>query len=153
MRICSGAGCLRAVADDVRYCDACKPHTDTTHTQHTTTHTHTNADRDKYAFLYSSAMWTRLRNVVIREQPMCVRCKLRLTAIIDHIIPAGVAIAQAQESGKYGSKYAGFYIKSNLQGLCRPCHLWKTIDDKTHTGVWDDVTLNDERFKRRAYSF
>jgi 5-methylcytosine-specific restriction endonuclease McrA len=149
VRICSGAGCLRAVADDVRYCDSCKPVT-----QHNTTSpTHTNADRERYAFLYSSGMWTKLRAVVIREQPMCQRCGLKLTAIIDHIVPAGVAIQQAIDSGKYANKYAGFYIRSNLQGLCRSCHLWKTIEDKTHVGVWINVVDKDKRIIKKIYSF
>jgi 5-methylcytosine-specific restriction endonuclease McrA len=135
MRICSGAGCLRAVPDDVRFCDECKPapiETDDIRV-------HTLTDRERYAFLYSSARWTRLRALVLKAQPFCARCN-KCTEIVDHIVPAGIAIAQARDSGKYPAKYAGFFIRSNLQGLCRVCHYVKTLEDKTHTGKWPDVT-------------
>ena len=150
MRVCSGAGCLRAVADDVRYCDACRPQP-----QHDTSgqREHTLADRDKYAFLYSSTRWQSLRTLVARAQPMCARCRTRLTAIVDHVVPAGVAIEQARESGKFTHKYAGFFLRSNLQGLCRECHFQKTIEDKAHTGAWPDVITQAEHKPKRVWTF
>ena len=45
--------------------------------------------------------------------------------------------------------WAGFFLRTNLQGLCRVCHIQKTIDDKTHTGAWRDaVALELARPKR-----
>lgn len=150
MRICSGAGCLRVVADDVRFCDECKPQV-TDNTDGIREHTLT--DRERYAFLYSSAQWTRLRQLVIRSQPMCARCRARLSVIVDHIVPAGIAIVQARESGKYTGKYAGFYMRSNLQGLCRECHYRKTIEDKTHVGPWPNVVDLDALTAKKQWTF
>lgn len=149
MRVCSGAGCLRAVADDVRYCDECLPQTN----DDGAIREHTLADRVRYGFLYQSQRWQRLRALVVRQQPMCCRCRVRLTAIVDHAVPAGVAVAQAQQSGKIMGKYAGFFIRSNLQGLCRVCHAAKTIEDKAHTGAWPDVLERDERQPKRTWTF
>ena len=151
MRICSGAGCLRVVADDVRWCDECKPQssTDTDDIR-----VHTLSDRIKYAFLYSSARWTRLRGSVARAQPFCARCHNRITVIVDHAVPAGVAIVQVQQSGKYGvDKWAGFFMRSNLQGLCRECHYIKTEEDKAHVGVWPDVLEKDALTTKHVFTF
>jgi 5-methylcytosine-specific restriction endonuclease McrA len=149
MRICSGAGCLRVVSDDVRFCDECKPQT----AVEDGIRVHTLADREKYSFLYSGKRWQQLRDLVVRAQPMCGRCHKRLTAIVDHVVPAGVAIVQAQESGKYPFKYAGFYIRSNLQGLCRACHYVKTDEDTVHTGPWPNVVDKDKRTAKKVWSF
>ncbi len=152
MRICSGAGCLRAVPDDVRFCDECKaeqaipqPVDDI--------RVHTLTDREKYCFLYSCARWTKLRTLVIRSQPMCSRCQKALSTIVDHIVPAGVAVAQAQESGLFHYRFAGFFLRYNLHGLCRSCHYVKTIEDKTHTGPWADVIAREQHQPKRVWSF
>lgn len=152
MRICSGAGCLRAVPDDVRYCDECKPAPQGQDSDDGI-RTHTLADRVRYAFLYSSQRWTALRALVVRSQPMCCRCNRRLTEIVDHNVPAGVAVIQAQESGKYTRKYEGFFIRSNLQGLCRACHWVKTEEDKAHVGVWPNVVERDALVCKPRYTF
>ena len=150
MRICSGAGCLRVVADDVRYCDECKPQpvlsTDDIRI-------HTLTDREKYHFLYSSARWTKLRDLVVKSQPMCARCRLRLSVIVDHVVPAGIAIAPAQDCGYSVYKFAGFFLRSNLQGLCRECHYLKTLSDKMHTGAWPNVVEQDANAPKRVWSF
>ena len=152
MRICSGAGCLRVVAEDVRFCDECKPQPQSPSTPDGI-RTHTNTDRERYAFLYSSPLWSRIRGRVVREQPMCATCGKRLTTIVDHIVPAGVAIAQAEEAGIVGVKYAGFYMRSNLQGLCRECHYIKTNEDKAHVGEWLNVCIRDSATAKRKWSF
>jgi 5-methylcytosine-specific restriction endonuclease McrA len=149
MRVCSGAGCLRAVPDDVRFCDECQPQPKADDG----IRAHTLADRERYAFLYSSARWTALRGLVIKSQPMCARCRTRLSVLVDHVVPAGVAVVQAQESGKYHSKYAGFYLRSNLQGLCRPCHWTKTEEDKAHGAVWPDVVEPEAHRGMKRWSF
>ena len=149
MRICSGVGCLRAIPEDQRFCLDCGPQPKPTDG----IRSHTLTDRERYGSLYGSSRWTRLRAQVVREQPMCARCRKALTAIVDHVIPAGIAIVQAQESGKYQGKYAGFYLRSNLQGLCRACHYVKTDEDKGHTGAWQDVTARDAHAPKRQWSF
>ena len=109
--------------------------------------------RALYAFLYSSSRWTRLRNLVARSQPMCARCHSKITEIVDHVVPAGVAISQARDSGKYVGKYAGFYLRSNLQGLCRTCHYLKTDEDKGHSGAWPDVVTNEASQTKKTWTF
>jgi 5-methylcytosine-specific restriction endonuclease McrA len=151
MRICSGAGCLRAVPDDVRFCDECKPQPKPVDADEI--RTHTLADRERYAFLYSGKRWTVVRSMVVRAQPMCARCNRALTAIVDHVVPAGVAILQAQESGKYISKYEGFFLRSNLQGLCRSCHWTKTNEDKLHVGEWPNVLDRDAHTIKHKWCF
>lgn len=143
MRICSGAGCLRAIPDDARYCDGCRPCATATDADGFKVHTFT--DRVRYAFLYKSRRWQALRAVVVREQPTCGACRRRLTAIVDHIVPAGIAIAQARQSGRYRDPYAGFFLRANLQGLCRECHGTKTLEDKAHSGEWPSIAPRPAR--------
>ena len=50
-------------------------------------------------------------------------------------------------------RYAGYYIRSNLQGLCRPCHWDKTNEDKTHVGLWPDVVAVELASPKRVWSF
>lgn len=150
MRICSGAGCLRAVGNDVRFCDECKPSVavDDGSRQHTV------SDRIRYAYLYSRPRWQRTRKQALIACPFCARCEVIVTELIDHIVPAGVVIAQAQQSGLYRfDKWAGFFLLSNLQGLCRACHWIKTEQDKAHIGAWPDAIANEQRRPKRRYSF
>ncbi len=148
MRICSGAGCLRAVEDDVRFCDECKPQTSTDGTRE-----HTTGYDARLNIVKKSTRWQRLRALVVRAQPMCQRCRKRLTEIVDHIIPAEIAVMQAKLSGKYLDPMAGYFIRSNLQGLCRVCHRAKTDEDKAHVGEWPDVVQEDARKGKRTWSF
>ena len=115
---------------------------------------HTLTDRERYARLYSGSRWQRTRDQAVRRMPLCARCELRITEIVDHVVPAGVAIAQAQASGLYQTDHsAGFFFGSNLQGLCRSCHLWKTIDDKAHIGPWPDVVDKERATPKRRFNF
>ncbi|MDR3764435.1 MAG: HNH endonuclease signature motif containing protein [Acidobacteriota bacterium] len=85
---------------------------------------------------------------------MCARCRCKLSVIVDHIVPIGVAIVQAQDSGLYKmDKYAGAYIMSNLQGLCRVCHRAKTDEDKRHSGQWPDVCAKDTLAPKKVWFF
>ena len=150
MRICSGAGCLRAVADDVRMCAECQPPIRPVDDskQHSVT------DRVRYAYLYSSPRWQRVRKQALVACPFCARCETAVTELVDHIVPAGVAVAQAQQSGQYLlDKWAGFFLLSNLQGLCRACHWIKTEEDKAHTGAWPDVVEKEKRRPKRRFTF
>lgn len=149
MRICSGAGCLRAIHDDRRFCDECKP---TTTTDEIRTHTHGyDAELDR---LNKGARWQRVRGQVLRRDPLCRRCELSMTEEIDHVVPARVAVVQAQLSGLFpGDKYAGYYLKSNLQGLCRVCHRAKTAEEKAHVGEWPDVVAAEQATPKKVWSF
>ncbi len=64
------------------------------------------------------------------------------------------AIAQARASGLYlTDRYAGYYLESNLQGLCRVDHHAKTIEDKGHTGAWPDFIARERAAPKRRFSF
>jgi hypothetical protein len=149
MRICSGAGCLRAVKDEIRFCDECKPDVVVDETRN-----HTSGYDAELDGLRNCTRWRRLRIQIIHRDPLCARCQLSISEIVDHVVPAREAISQAQLSRKYpADRYAGYYLKSNLQGLCRACHYAKTLEDKTHTGPWPDVVENDRLTPKRVWSF
>jgi 5-methylcytosine-specific restriction endonuclease McrA len=153
-RICSGAGCGRAVDADVRYCSACAEER-ATEGPFVRTHTPGNTDRERYKKLYEGNRWQDgVRPKVLQRDPFCVRCKVRPTQLIDHIVPAGVAVEQVQDSGRYPlDAYAGFYLLSNLQGLCRSCHGYKTLEDKAHTGAWPNVLDKEDAQGKRDWKF
>ena len=157
MRICSGPGCLRAVADDVRFCDECqypeRVNDGIRRHARVTEVTLAVSDRDVYAFLYSSHRWQRLRALAFKRHPLCDRCGVAMTEIMDHRIPAGVVILQAQSSGRYLDKWAGFFFMSNLQGMCRCCHYVKTEEDKAHTGAWPDAVAIECSSVKHKWTF
>lgn len=151
MRLCSGAGCGRKIPEGTRFCDQCR----TERKAVDGIREHTASDRDTYAHLYSGPRWQkRIQPLALGRHPMCARCKLRLTELIDHIVPAGIAIEQARMSGKWPfDKWAGFFLMSNLQGLCRPCHHAKTLEDKLHSGEWPDVVAIEAAAPKKVWSF
>ena len=152
MRLCSGAGCGRKVADDARFCDECRsergmPSTNDVRS-HTTGYTEELDEQRK------SARWQRVRDIIIKRDPFCKRCVVARSEIVDHIVPADVAIMQAQQSGRYPyDKCAGYYLKTNLQGLCRSCHWTKTNEDKAHVGPWPSVMESEDKVPKKVWSF
>lgn len=152
MRLCSG--CQTKVEDRVRFCVPCQaertPAVSTGNGRE-----HTTTDRERYAFLYKSERWKRnVQPKALKQCPMCARCDVSVSELVDHIVPAGVAIAQAQASGLYPyDKYAGFYFITNLQGLCRSCHHAKTLEDKLHVGPWPDVVAKQQAQPKKVWSF
>jgi 5-methylcytosine-specific restriction endonuclease McrA len=113
------------------------------------------SDRERYGWIYTSERWVKyIRPKVLRRQPMCARCRTKLSQIVDHIVPIGVAIVQAQDSGLYKlDKYAGAYLLSNLQGLCRACHSVKTDEDKLHSGLWPNVVEREALEPKKVWTF
>jgi len=152
MRICSGAGCLRAVPDNVRFCEECKP---SRAADEIKSHTPGTTDRDQYADLYAGNRFQDgIRPKILQRDPLCKRCGIAPSVIADHIVPAGEAIRQARESGRYPySPNAGFFLLSNLQGLCRSCHGIKTAEDKAHVGEWPSVLDAEDRAPKKVWSF
>jgi len=153
MRICSGQGCLRAVPDDVRLCDECASDNKQAVAPVDGITEHLNRYDAELDSLRKSQRWQRLRALVVRSCPMCARCNCMISEIVDHIVPARVAISQARLSGKYLDRNAGYFLRTNLQGLCRPCHWTKTMEDKTHVGEWPDVVERERLAPKRVYSF
>jgi 5-methylcytosine-specific restriction endonuclease McrA len=152
MRICSGPGCLAAIPDDVKFCEECKPSADGNGNG---IRSHSNADRDTYAELYGGRRWKNgVQPRAMHRDPFCKRCETALSQLVDHIVPASVAIAQAKASGRYPyDPHAGFYLMSNLQGLCRSCHKTKTDEDKAHQGEWPDVIAKENAAPKKKWSF
>jgi 5-methylcytosine-specific restriction endonuclease McrA len=152
MRLCSGAGCGRAIPEDQRFCDQCK--SERGQATPDATKTHTTGYDAVLDGLRKAARWHKVRDKAIQKCPMCARCSVAASEIVDHIVPAVVAIAQAQASGRYPyDKYAGYYIQSNLQGLCRSCHWTKTNEDKMHVGEWPDVVAKEQAQPKKIWSF
>lgn len=150
MRICSGPGCLRAIKDGARYCDDCKP----TSAEGDGIKSHGYAYDEVLDTLRKGSRWQRVRDIALKACPMCARCELRISAEVDHIVPAREAIAQARASGQYPTdSNAGYYLLSNLQGLCRACHHAKTLEDKTHVGKWPQVIDKERLAPKKVWSF
>lgn len=55
--------------------------------------------------------WTRIRNKVLSEEPYCRSCRVNRSTICDHIKPLSLG---------------GTDERSNLAGMCKPCHDEKT---------------------------
>jgi len=153
MRICSGAGCLRAIPDKQRFCDECR--SEHTAEQEIKSHTPGTTDRERYAALYASNRFQDYcRRKTLQRHPLCNRCGLSTSVICDHIVPAGEAIRQVRESGRFPfDPNAGFFLLSNLQGLCRSCHGLKTLEDKAHLGPWPDVLAAYDAMPKKQWSF
>lgn len=150
MRICSGAGCLRAVPDDVRFCDECKPHVPVADGIREQSLGY-DAEIDK---LNQGKRWHSIRGMVLKRDPVCKRCDRQISVIADHIVPAKIVIMQAQLSGKYPlDRYAGYFLLSNLQGICRECHYTKTNEDKAHIGAWPDAIEKEALAPKRKFFF
>ncbi len=144
MRICSGAGCMANVADTARYCLEC----DNSGSYHNVARQQAtdSTDKHRYGHLYGGTRWHRgIESLVLRRHPICTRCLKALSVIADHVVPAEEAIRQCIESGRFRlDPYAGFFLLSNLTGLCRPCHGYKTVEDKAHVGDWPSVVERRE---------
>ena len=73
----------------------------------------------KYAKLYNTTQWRRLRNIHIKENPLCVICEKnnRVTAgqVVDHIKPI--------------SEGGSFLDTRNLQTLCDKHHRIKSAKE------------------------
>lgn len=149
MRICSGAGCLRAIPEDARFCDECHPDTKVGDgiREHTSGYT---AELDAQR---KSGKWQGVRARALTQHPFCARCNA-VTEIIDHIVPAAIAVQEVRDSGRYPLQpWLGYYLASNLQGLCRKCHYVKTTEDKVHVGPWPSVLDAEDRAPKKKWTF
>jgi 5-methylcytosine-specific restriction protein A len=106
-----------------RPCAVCRQLNCTTHTKAARTREYDKTRRPKWLVqFYSSARWKALRRLVLVEEPLCRTCKAQgaivLSAQADHIKP----IHKHPEL---------MLVRSNLQGLCLPCHRSKTRREET----------------------
>lgn len=154
LRLCSGPGCGRAVQDAVKHCDECLNERRLLQPTADATKQHSTAYDELLDRLRKGTRWQRVRDKAIKRCPLCARCPVAISEIVDHIVPAAIAIQQAHDSGRYPyDRYAGYYLLSNLQGLCRPCHYLKTLEDKIHTGPWHSVVDKELAAKTKCYRF
>jgi 5-methylcytosine-specific restriction endonuclease McrA len=153
MRLCGG--CQTAIPDTTKgLCAKCKAERNKLSTDGI--REHTISDRVRFEFLYVGERWKRqVQPKALKACPMCARCGVRVSQLVDHIVPAGEAIRQAQVGGLYpGSPYAGFYFTTNLQGLCRECHGIKSLEDKApRNEPWPDVVAKEQAKPKKVWYF
>src|SRR5450759_563635 len=70
--------------------------------------------------LYSKARWFATRLRILFRDLLCRVCGNHASAIVDHVIPAHLWVAQ------HNGDIESFYDESNLQGLCKRDHDLKT---------------------------
>ena len=77
--------------------------------------------------IYRSARWKIIRQFVLeRDGFKCVRCNMSAGLECDHKLPV--------------SQGGHAWDPSNLQALCRGCHIYKTRDERQI-----EVVIDDER--------
>jgi 5-methylcytosine-specific restriction protein A len=154
VRLCSGPGCRRAIPDGKRFCDECQPCA-VVSSDDIRAHSRNDGGYDaELKHLNKGTRWQGIRRRVVMKHPLCARCQERISEIVDHIVPAAEAIQQARDSGRYPcDKNAGYYLISNLQGLCRECHGKKTAEDKAHVGPWPSVVDAEDRAPKKRWTF
>jgi len=146
MRICSGAGCLRAVHDYVRFCAECALE----HKQDRPSGAQ-RAANDVIQAEYQKARWRKgIRPRVLQRYPFCHECKRHPSAVADHNIPARLVIAVCRAEKLFPfDPMGGFYILENCVGLCHSCHNSKTkIEDSQDWTAQLDALL--VKFRKKA---
>ena len=120
MRICSGAGCLRKVPDNTRFCDECAKDK----AQNTKPTGAERAQDDAILREYTTPRCNKgLRPRALQRYPVCVDCKRALSQVADHEIPARLVVAECRKLGLFPmQRFPGFYIMENLRGRCHSCH-------------------------------
>jgi hypothetical protein len=126
MRLCSGAGCGRALPEDQKYCDECRAEYPTTVDR---------AANDPIMAQYRTARWQKFRKPVLINHPFCRDCPAPAT-VADHEIPARLILRVAREERWFPiDPWAGFYLAANMVGRCSRCNTVKaqTEDQKDWT--------------------
>jgi 5-methylcytosine-specific restriction endonuclease McrA len=81
--------------------------------------THDKATNRAGRHVYSTKRWQLLRRTVLFEQPICAGCDNALAVDVDHVTPL--------------AKGGAPYDRTNVQGLCPPCHSAKTRREQQQT--------------------
>lgn len=102
-RFCEEPGCPLRVRPPLRRC-----------AEHRSSHARRRLKPAGAFRVYDSPRWRALVRQVRREEPVCRRCKVTPTADVDHIL-------ELEDGGAP-------YDRTNLQGMCRPCHRIKTAE-------------------------
>jgi hypothetical protein len=126
MRICSGAGCLRTVEDNVRLCAECAdgmPQGKLTRVERGQT--------DPIMLEYGTQRWQKLRHIGLQAHPFCSGwggdpCT-EIARVANHNVPARTVVRVCKVLRLFPfEKWPGFYISPNLIGLCHSQHTKKT---------------------------
>ena len=84
--------------------------------------------------------WVNLRWRILAEEPWCRHCKRdgrrRIATEIDHIYPLNRMSLENMR--------ANYLDESNLQPLCRECHLRKSADERSGRDVRPTPKDNDK---------
>jgi hypothetical protein len=152
MKLC-GRGCARAIPDDARCCDECAAERGIP-VDGQRQHRGPNVYGDELDHLRKGTRWQDRRAKVLAKDPMCADCQTAYAEICDHIVPAAEALRQVRASGRFPfDPNAGYYLMSNLQGLCRSCHGTKTLLDAAHVGDWPSVMEAFDKLPKKKWSF
>ena len=68
---------------------------------------------------YHSKQWKEIRNIQLRQSPLCISCSLP-AKVVDHIV-------EIKDGGEK-------LLLDNLQSMCISCHNIKTASVKKHRG-------------------
>ena len=161
MRICSGAGCTGKCADDARYCSECQAENATrpdgdgirehrpggqaapSHSGGLKLSGNQRAADDPFQAEYMGKAWrdgTRRR--ALQRSPFCDGCKVNVSAVVDHRIPARIVHAECIRRKLFPlERLRGFHLASNLTGLCHGCHNEKTASEAGRDWTEDLETL------------
>ena len=93
----------------------------------------------KHSNIYNSARWQRVRDLKLRETPLCEYCpagRRKQATEVDHFI--------AIEDG--GAPFA----LSNLRSACKPCHSQKTARGERLHGCDENGMPRDPRHSWNA---
>lgn len=129
MRICSGAGCMAKVPDDVRFCGECASEQPTTpySAKGLKLSGNQRANTDPLQREYQSQRWRKgIRPRVLQRYPFCVDCSREPSTVVDHVIPAHLVVAICKAEKLMIDPVGGFYMIENLRGRCHSCHNAKT---------------------------
>jgi 5-methylcytosine-specific restriction endonuclease McrA len=170
MRICSGAGCTRAVQDSVTFCDECKPvkadsdgirenvpagKAGPSYRNGVKLSGDQRAIADEFQHGYTDPTWRKVtRPWALQRFPFCAVCSGAVSAVVDHIIPVRIVVAACRAERMFPlEKLPGFNIRENLQGLCHSCHNEKTASEAGKDYAAELETLLAKYRGRKWFSF
>lgn len=147
MRICSGAGCLAKVPDDVRFCADCQPRAKAdgdgirsnipagkagpSAADGLKLSGAQRAYTDEIQREYQRRQWREVtRRTVLQKNPFCVDCNSAPSTVADHVVPARVVVEFCRREKIFPLQNPpGFHLLANLVGRCHSCHNRKTADE------------------------
>ena len=116
LKSCNKVGCPELIEAGNTYCDK--------HANEVENKRQRRYDRyqrnKKASKFYSTSRWQKVRNKKLKLNPLCEHCfpdDVVIATEVDHFIPIG-------------KDWSLRLSISNMQSLCHPCHMKKTIQEK-----------------------